>query len=443
MEANTIVVMLGLSFYEVFLIFVVFCSLSKLKFGKAELAIYVVIYAVFHSALMYLFANYLSTHLMIPSHIVSILYFTALGYKKTKIVQLSAFYAVFIWVILLISNLALVSFFVLIGFVSTFDMRVYHQAFLHLTFVYIAIVVFSFLFSYLFGNLLKNKMNGLDLAMTKKCANYLLGSAFIVLFFMYYYVFFRWGLSEEILGIIFLAMMGVLIASFIFAISMFTNTVKSALNAQQKEYYFTQCQLMQESVEQIKSIRHDMKLHMATVRGYATKINADQITDYINNLLEDIGESEIHSNTGNISVDSIINYKLKNAKQEGIKLQTRLIIPTDLNVDAADIATILGNLLDNALEAVATTAQNKEKEIKLDIEFSKESLFIQVDNTFDGIVKYNEEHIITRKDEENHGHGLKNIKQAVEKYDGYMDIAHEGGSFSVTILMIMKRRRGV
>jgi len=214
--------------------------------------------------------------------------------------------------------------------------------------------------------------------------------------------------------------------------------LKTALHSQEKEYYFTQCQLMQESVENTKSIRHDMQLHLATARDFITNNKSDEAENYLNSLIGDIDKNEIYSNTKNTAFDSIINFKLNYAKQENIKLDLRLLIPTSLNIELADIVIIIGNLLDNALDAVSKV---EEKRIKLDIEYSRESLFIQIENTFDGTIQYAEEtgeeekRIITRKDGGEHGHGLKNIRKSVEKYNGHFDIAHEGNTFSAVVLL--------
>ena len=216
------------------------------------------------------------------------------------------------------------------------------------------------------------------------------------------------------------------------------NNVKSALHAQEKDYYYAQCQLMQESVENIKSIRHDMKFHLATARDFIANNKTDEASDYLNGLIGDIVENVMYSNTKNISFDSIINFKLNNAKQENIKLDIRLLIPPSLNIEVTDIVTIMGNLLDNALDAVSKV---EDKMIKLDIEYSRESLFIQMDNTFDGVVQYAKEtnedgkRVVTRKGSGEHGHGLKNIRKSVEKYNGHFDISHEGNIFSAVVLL--------
>ena len=218
----------------------------------------------------------------------------------------------------------------------------------------------------------------------------------------------------------------------------YNDKLKSALHAQEKDYYFSQCQLMQQSVEQVKTIRHDMKMHLATVKEYSTKNKTNEITNYVSNLLGDITQNEIYSDTGNIAFDSIINFKLNQAKEQNITPDIRILIPPAVNIEVADIVTILGNLLDNALDALAKV---EDRVLQLDIEFSKESLFIKVDNTFDGVVKYakkkegDTKHIVTRKDGGNHGHGLKNIMRSIEKYNGHMDIAHEGNVFSVTVIL--------
>jgi len=218
----------------------------------------------------------------------------------------------------------------------------------------------------------------------------------------------------------------------------FEDTLKSALHSQEKEYYFSQCRLMQESVENTKSIRHDMQLHLATARDFISSNKSTEAENYLSGLIGDIGKNDIYSSTKNIAFDSIINFKLKDAKQEIIKTDLRLLIPTSLNIEISDIVIIIGNLLDNALDAVSKV---EDRFIKLDIEYSRGSLFIQIENSFNGIVRYSEEsdgiesQIVSSKDGADNGFGLKNIMQSVEKYNGYMKISHTEKVFSAGIFL--------
>ena len=196
---------------------------------------------------------------------------------------------------------------------------------------------------------------------------------------------------------------------------------------------------MQETAEQTRAARHDMVSHLAAIKGYAEEHKSEAIRDYTASLLGSIGELKSLSNTGNIAFDSIINYKLRNAKADNIRLIIRLDLPPVLNVHLPDTATILGNLLDNALDAVALAA---EKRITVDIEYSRQTLFIMVKNTFDGKVACAEDtgkggcRITSRK--AGGGHGLKNINRAIAKYNGNLNITHEGEEFSAAVLLCIK-----
>ncbi|MCL1917539.1 MAG: GHKL domain-containing protein [Peptococcaceae bacterium] len=217
----------------------------------------------------------------------------------------------------------------------------------------------------------------------------------------------------------------------------YENKLKSVLHSQEKEYYLSQCQLMQESLEKMKSSRHDMKTYLTTIKNYAE--GNKRAAEYLDSLLGNIEESEVYSDTGNIAFDSIINFKLKNAKADNIKPEIAICVPSELNIEVADIVTIIGSLLDNALDAVAKV---EEKVIKLNINFNEGKLFIKMENTFDGEVKYTDDHksgegkcIATRKDGDRHGCGLKNIRKSVEKYKGCVDITHTDTVFSVELLL--------
>jgi len=214
--------------------------------------------------------------------------------------------------------------------------------------------------------------------------------------------------------------------------------LRSALHAREREYYLEQCRMMEESLDRTRAARHDMMAHFAALRGIAAKNGDGEAAAYLDKLLAGPGEAAPYSDTGNVVFDSVINFKLRNAKRENIRTDVRLRIPPALDVEASDVAAILGNLLDNALDAVARV---EEKAIKLRVEYSREALFILVENTFDGAVKYEREggerqnRLATRKPGGDHGHGLRNIRRAMKKYDGHMGIEIKGNVFSATVFL--------
>jgi len=221
--------------------------------------------------------------------------------------------------------------------------------------------------------------------------------------------------------------------------AVYEDRLKLKLHVQERTFYMLQCQTMYESVEKIKSFRHDVKVHLGTLSALAANRESDEVLIYINRLIGDIKSSEIYCDTGNITFDSIINYKLRNASESGIKVEMDISIPASIDIETFDVVAILGNLLDNALDAVERV---DEKWIKLNIDFSKGTLFIKVDNPYVGEVLFKDgksgdaESIISSKPGDGHGYGLKNIRKSVEKYDGQMKITYAKNVFSAGILLL-------
>ncbi|MCL2188940.1 MAG: GHKL domain-containing protein [Defluviitaleaceae bacterium] len=198
--------------------------------------------------------------------------------------------------------------------------------------------------------------------------------------------------------------------------------------------YANQLQVMEESLEKTRAFKHDTKLHIYALKEYAKHDKTDDIRHYLDRLISDIDYTEIFSNTGNIAFDSIINYKLRNVND--IKPQLYINVPPKINIDAADIAIIMGNLIDNALEALA---KSTGKKLQLDIQYSRGILFVTVKNSFSGEVSLRDGQIVSTKRGE-HGYGLKNIKQAANKYNGDIEISYENNYFNATVLLYEQER---
>ena len=106
-------------------------------------------------------------------------------------------------------------------------------------------------------------------------------------------------------------------------------------------------------------------------------------------------------------------------------------------MDEYAYAGILGNLLDNAIEAAVNT---KEPEICLRLTYDKNVLHMQMSNTYQGEIKKQGGMLITgKKDKENHGYGMSSVKRSVERCHGQFNIEYTGGRFMVFLMMPMTR----
>ena len=149
------------------------------------------------------------------------------------------------------------------------------------------------------------------------------------------------------------------------------------------------------------------------------------------------GEQKEYTHSGNISVDSILDFKLQETEQKKIKTTLDVNVPEELNVPSFDMAVILGNLLDNATTAVSKLIE--ERYINIIIKYDKGRFVLHIDNPFEGeIIKENNTFLTTKLDKSNHGVGLQSIKAVLEKYNGSIEIEHNEKIFSVTLLMYIE-----
>lgn len=205
---------------------------------------------------------------------------------------------------------------------------------------------------------------------------------------------------------------------------------------QQNESYLKQMEVMNSSHESVRSVRHDIKNHLVAIETYIKCGEKPEAIDYIHKIIDaSYGDKSIIS-TGNIEIDSILNYKMEEAKTKLIDFEQNIKIPTQLNIESLDIVGILGNLIDNAINANMKLEEGRK--ISISLKYSKNLFFITVWNTFNGKVLYLDNKIATtHKDKERHGIGLNNVNTIVQKYDGTMNISHEDKIFKVEIMLYL------
>lgn len=206
---------------------------------------------------------------------------------------------------------------------------------------------------------------------------------------------------------------------------------------EQNKYYEHQIELMKSSLENIKIFRHDLKNKLSPIYGLAISGKNEELIERISELTETCSGNYGQIISGNSDLDSIINFKLQHAEKEKIKVSTKILVPAELSISSFDLAVILGNLIDNSMEAVSTI--ESDRWINIDMKYTKGRLILKISNSFDGILKKSDDFFISRKsDQANHGLGIKSVKAAIQKYDGAMQITNTDKTFNVKILMYVQ-----
>ena len=182
------------------------------------------------------------------------------------------------------------------------------------------------------------------------------------------------------------------------------------------------CERHQEETElamlQMRDVKHNMKNNLILLLAYAEQRECEKMIDFINDVMEEgrLKTSKV-ATTGNIVIDSLVEYWRRTAEKEEIEFQTELSIPMEMPFKGADISLILGNLLENAVEG-AEKATNR-KYIKLSVKYDRNNLLITIENSYGGKLKRVKEELRTTKENAaNHGIGLASVRRAARKYQG-------------------------
>ena len=144
--------------------------------------------------------------------------------------------------------------------------------------------------------------------------------------------------------------------------------------------------------------------------------------------------------TGNIGIDAISNYKMEILKDLNVQIQKEIKIIDKVNMNHGDANTLFGNLFDNAIEALEKIDESGRK-LKIKILADETALLLRMSNTFDGIIERNsDKEIVTRKaNRDNHGIGIKSVKEIVRKYNGKVDFEIDENVFLVTVFLYTEK----
>ncbi len=180
--------------------------------------------------------------------------------------------------------------------------------------------------------------------------------------------------------------------------------------------------------------RHDYHNHMQKIKAHMALKQYDEATRYINSLEADLDKVDIKYQSGNISVDAIINSKLSIASKQGININCKAVLPKELPIKDIDLCVILGNLIDNAIESCESMPDQEQKFMRVYIAIVKKQLYISMTNSTKEVVRKIDADYISSK-RGNHGHGLKRINDAVNAYNGFINRKNEPGVFITEIML--------
>ena len=183
--------------------------------------------------------------------------------------------------------------------------------------------------------------------------------------------------------------------------------------AMQEDYY----RQLQEKQAQTRALWHDLNKYLRAAKAETAPSEA---LEQLQSMLDD---ATAIVDVGNPVVNVILNEYVQSAKALGIELRLKVQVPETLFVSAADLYILIGNTMDNAIEACRALPQY-QRFIELTLRTHQDILYYKLANSYDGTTK--------RPNDAMRGHGLENVRRCVEQYGGQLLTQQDQGFFIVS-----------
>ena len=218
---------------------------------------------------------------------------------------------------------------------------------------------------------------------------------------------------------------------------------KRALQYKMENEYYQFCLKRQEehikdiveNDQKIRRFRHDMNAHLTALEQCIQSNDQDQLKAYVERLRAETTKLEVQKFTGLVAVDAIISEWHQKALEEGITWEWEGRFPKHTEIEAYDLCVLFSNLLSNAVEAAKQVEEGREKKIQVSCGTFQEKICIRISNTCREDVKAKGILLTTKSDRQNHGFGLTNIQNTIEKLHGEFKKSADQGVFQVEIVL--------
>lgn len=199
---------------------------------------------------------------------------------------------------------------------------------------------------------------------------------------------------------------------------------KQFLLEKQLEYY-ERLDLMD---KEIRRFRHDIKNHFACMEHLLMQEQLSEAITYFTHLKEEYDGTKTLYMSGNVIIDSILNYNLSGVKERmAVDILVFGHLPQIETVTSMDLCTVFSNILSNAIGAL-THQMGNEKKLVIRFQSGKRYFSITVSNSTDE-TEVRENHTVHANRDRNHGHGKHQIHAVIEKYQGTFEQKIEEGLF--------------
>jgi len=193
-------------------------------------------------------------------------------------------------------------------------------------------------------------------------------------------------------------------------------------------------------VNEILEIKHDIRHFIGVIKGLTDNGRYDELKHFLSEYEEMTETEPIPIFCENVVANSILGYYSLMAKKAGIQFYSTCSIQKQLSVNDTDLCIVLGNAVENAIEACKKLDNPETRFISVEARTKNNQLLIKVENSYDGSLNIQNGDYISTKSEKFHGLGMKNIKRVVEAYGGFIKTEHNERIFTLMVAFPMHKK---
>lgn len=202
------------------------------------------------------------------------------------------------------------------------------------------------------------------------------------------------------------------------------NEAAELKNELQKQYF----EILNEHQQETDALWHDMKKHINLMKTLINTGQQETTSEYIKELEGQMSNTIKIIHTGHPILSALLTEQTQRAKKANISFILDVRLESEMKIEPVDLCIILGNLFDNAFEACMFLPSEQDRYIKATITQRNTAMAIKIENAYNADAKL--KHRVGK-----HGFGLKNVRQAVKKYNGKTDIIEGNEIFRVSIVI--------
>ena len=206
------------------------------------------------------------------------------------------------------------------------------------------------------------------------------------------------------------------------------------LGAYQQAIMGKYCDEVENMYQEMRTFRHNYKNHLQVMKAHLDLGEYQELSDYISLLDQELASIDKVIRTGNVMLDAILNSKISLARARQIEVNAKVMLPSALSMPEYDLCTILGNLLDNAIEGCSTVQREGDRFLRIYVGVLREQFYLSVTNSHAASIRKENGRYHSTKAADR-GLGLQSIYRLVAKYKGHVNRKNDEAVFATEVLL--------